>query len=139
MSDALPREGDLAAATPGRVEFAAAILIAVATLATFFIVAPSARVVMARIPAFVPAYESALSLTDLITAVFLFAHFNRARSFAVLILACAYLYNAAIIVPHLMSFPGVFSDPGLLGGGTQTTAWLYCFWHGGFAAFVLAY
>jgi hypothetical protein len=27
----------------------------------------------------------------------------------------------------------------VLGGGPQTTAWLYVFWHGGFALFVLAY
>ena len=120
-------------------EFTGAILIAIATVATFVLIAPSARYAMPRIPAFVPAYEAALALTDLITAVFLFAHFNRAKSYAVLILACAYLYSAAIVVPHLLTFPGVFSEAGLLGGGTQTTAWLYCFWHGGFAAFVVAF
>ena len=38
-----------------------------------------------------------------------------------------------------MSFPGLFTESGLLGSGPQTTAWLYCFWHGGFALFVIAY
>ncbi len=27
----------------------------------------------------------------------------------------------------------------MIGGGVQTTAWLYCFWHGGFALLVFAY
>ncbi|HEY3847901.1 MAG TPA: MASE4 domain-containing protein, partial [Acetobacteraceae bacterium] len=38
-----------------------------------------------------------------------------------------------------LSFPGVFSQAGLLGGGPQTTAWLYVLGHCGFPLFVLAY
>ena len=37
------------------------------------------------------------------------------------------------------TFPGVFSPTGLLGAGTQSTAWLYIVWHAGFPVFVLAY
>ena len=44
-----------------------------------------------------------------------------------------------MIIPHALTFPGAFSPSGLLGAGTQTTAWLYIFWHGGFPLFVLAY
>jgi PAS domain S-box-containing protein len=139
MSDTPPREGDLAAAAPRRLERACAFAIALATCVTFIVIAPSARVAMPRVGAFVPAYESALALTDLIAAVLLLAHFHRGKSYAVLILACGYFFNAAIIVPHLLTFPGVFSEGGLLGAGTQSTAWLYCFWHGGFALFVLAF
>jgi PAS domain S-box-containing protein len=139
MSDTPLREGDLAAAAPRRVEAAAAYLIALASCFTFALTAPVARRAMPQVAAFIPAYESALALTDLIAAVLLFAHFNRGKSFAVLMLACAYLFNALIIAPHLLTFPGVFSETGLLGAGTQSTAWLYCFWHGGFALFVLAF
>ena len=121
------------------VERAGAFAIALATCVIFVLIAPSARVALPRVWAFVPAYESALALADLIAAVLLFAHFNRGRSYAVLILACAYFFNAAIIAPHLLTFPGVFSETGLLGAGPQSTAWLYIFWHGGFALFVLAF
>ena len=47
--------------------------------------------------------------------------------------------SAAIIIPHALSFPGVFSETGLLGANDQTTAWLYVFWHAGFPLFVLCY
>jgi diguanylate cyclase (GGDEF)-like protein len=40
---------------------------------------------------------------------------------------------------HALSFPGVFSATGLLGGDDQTTAWIFIFWHGGFPLFVLGY
>jgi signal transduction histidine kinase/ActR/RegA family two-component response regulator len=56
-----------------------------------------------------------------------------------LVLAAGYLFDASIIIPHALSFPGAFSSTGLLGAGTQTTAWLYMFWHGGFPLFVMSY
>ena len=100
---------------------------------------PFVRVPLAKVPAFIPCYESALAINDLITAVLLFGQFSRSRSYALLALASGYLFDALIIVPHALSFPGVFSATGLLGAGDQTTAWLYVFWHGGFPLFVLAY
>jgi len=139
MSELPLREGDLAVVKPGPVEFVSAIVIATLSLMTFAILAPLARRRLPEIDAFLPAYESSLSLSDLITAVLLFAHFNRAKSYAVLILACAYFFNALILIPHMLTFPGIFSTSGLLGAGTQTTSWLYCFWHGGFAVLVLAF
>ena len=54
-------------------------------------------------------------------------------------LACGYLFCAAIVVPHALTFPGVFSHGGLLGANDQTTAWLFVFWHGGFPLFALCY
>ena len=44
-----------------------------------------------------------------------------------------------LILIHALTFPGVFAPGGLLGAGPQTTAWLYVFWHGGFALGVLLY
>jgi PAS domain S-box-containing protein len=44
-----------------------------------------------------------------------------------------------LILIHALTFPGVFAPTGLLGAGPQTTAWLYVFWHGGFAFGVLLY
>ena len=39
---------------------------------------------------------------------------------------------------HLLSFPGVFAPDGLV-GGTQSTAYLFIFWHTGFPLTVAAY
>ena len=80
-----------------------------------------------------------MAINDFITAILLFGQFTRLRSRALLALASGYLFDAFIIVPHALTFPGVFSPTGLLAAGEQTTAWLYVFWHGGFPLFVLAY
>ena len=83
--------------------------------------------------------NSALAINDLVTAVLLFGQGNRRRSNALLALACGYLFNAAMIVLHALTFPGVFSETGLLGANDQTTAWMFVFWHGGFPLFILGY
>ncbi len=129
----------LSSSPPDERERATALVIAVASVLTLAGAAPFARVQLPEVTAFIPAYQAALLITDLITAVLLYGQFARARSFALLALASGYLFDALMIVPHTLSFPGVFAATGLLGAGPQTTAWLYYLWHGGFAAFVLAY
>ncbi len=105
----------------------------------FLAVIPFARTPLPRIPAFIPAYESALAINDLISAVLLFGQFVQLRRRPLLVLASGYLFAALLIVPHALTFPGVFSETGLLGAGTQTTGWLYVFWHGGFALAAIGY
>jgi signal transduction histidine kinase/ActR/RegA family two-component response regulator len=105
----------------------------------FVATVPFVRIPLAQIPSFIPSYESALFFNDLITSVLLFGLFIQLRARALLVLAAGYLFDASIIIPHALSFPGAFSSTGLLGAGTQTTAWLYMFWHGGFPLFVMGY
>jgi len=107
--------------------------------ATCLILAPFARVPLARIPAFIPAYEATLVIIDLITATLLFGQFSIGRAASLLLLACGYVFSGVTTAFHALSFPGAFSDAGLLGGGAQTTAWLYMFWHAGFPLAVIGY
>jgi signal transduction histidine kinase/ActR/RegA family two-component response regulator len=116
-----------------------ALAIVILSAAAFVPAVPFARVPLIKLTAFIPSYESALALSDLITAILLFGQFARLRAAALLVLASGYLFDALIIVPHAFTFPGVFSATGMLGAGPQTTAWLYVFWHGGFPLFVLLY
>src|SRR5204863_7015745 len=109
--------------------------IGVAALVSFVAIASFVRIHLVKLPAFIPSYEAALFFIDLITAILLFDQFARLRSAAVLVLASAYLFDALVIVPHALSFPGAFMTRGLLGAKEQTTAWLYVFWHGGFPLF----
>jgi diguanylate cyclase (GGDEF)-like protein len=102
-------------------------------------VIPFAQVPLPKLTAFIPAYESALAINGLVTAVLLFGQGNRRRSNALLALACGYLFTAAMIVLHALTFPGVFSETGLLGATDQTTAWMFVFWHAGFPLFILGY
>jgi hypothetical protein len=109
------------------------------SLAVFAVAVPFARAPMPKLAAFMPSYESALVINDLITAALLFGQFGIGRLRALLVLASGYLFTALATVAHALTFPGLFADAGLLGGGSQSTAWIYMFWHGGFPVAVLGY
>ena len=127
-------------ATPvDRLQRRLAVVCAAASLAAFAVLAAFARVPLAPLPAFIPSYEASLIVIDLITAVLLFGQFAQQRSAGLLALIAGYLFDALMIVPHMLTFPGVLSATGGLGAGVHTTAWLYMFWHGGFPIFVIAY
>jgi len=113
--------------------------VVVVSVASFLALLPFARVPLAQVWGFIPAYQSALIVNDLITAALLFGQFGIARSRALLALACGYLFTGLIAIAHGLTFPGLFAPTGLLGAGAQSTAWLYMFWHAGFPLFVIAY
>jgi signal transduction histidine kinase/ActR/RegA family two-component response regulator len=128
----------LSTATTGRGDRRLAWVVVAASALGFVAAIPFAQIKLAQISAFIPAYEAALILISGITAVMLFGQFRWSRSPALLLLGAGYLYDLLLIVPHALSFPDAFAPGGLLGGG-QTTAWLFCFWHGGFPLFVIGY
>jgi two-component system, sensor histidine kinase and response regulator len=115
--------------------------LAVVLVATvlFLVSAPFAKVQLERVDAFIPVYETAVIIFDLITAILLFGQFAFLRSRAILILASGYLFTSVMTLVHVLSFPGLFAPRGLLGAGLKTTVWLYVFWHVGFALFVIAF
>ncbi len=117
----------------------AAIIVVAALLAAFVLVAPFVAIPLPPFAAFNPFLDAMILVTDLITALLLFAHFSISRSRALLVLAGGYLFAAFIVIPHALTFPGAFTPTGLLGADTQTTAWLYRFWHFGFPVALLLY
>ena len=123
----------------GRGERRLALAVVVVSAAVFVIAAPLAKVRLSPVWGFIPVYQSALVVNDLITAVLLFGQFAILRSRALLLLAGGYLFTALMAAAHALTFPGLFSPTGLLGAGSQTTAWLYMFWHAGFPILVGAY
>jgi diguanylate cyclase (GGDEF)-like protein len=124
-------------AKPGEYRLATAIVI-VSTL-VFLALALFAKQPLGMVPAFIPIYQSALVINDLITAVFLLGQCQLSRTPTLALLAGGYLFSASISAMHALTFPGLFAPDGLLGAGPQTTAWLYVLWHGGFPLFVIAY
>jgi signal transduction histidine kinase len=109
------------------------------SLLVFLAAAPFAQMPLAPVPAFLPLYQSALIVFDLITSVLLLGQYRMLRSRGLLYLAAGYFFSAFMATAHALSFPGLFSSAGLIGSGPQTTAWLYFAWHAGFALFILAY
>jgi signal transduction histidine kinase len=124
---------------PTRRQIRIALFIALALLVGLGATAPFADAPLPRIDAFIPAVEIAVIITDFITATLLFSQYRIYHSRALLALASGYLFTALIIIPHVMTFPGVFSPTGLLGAGLQSTAWLYIVWHIGFPIALLIY
>jgi diguanylate cyclase (GGDEF)-like protein len=138
-SEMITERGTLSPVSASPREIRVALVVVLLSILALAGIIPLARLQLPQINAFIPTYESALAITDFVTALLLFGQVNRRRSRAILALACGYLFNAAMIILHALSFPGVFSETGLLGANNQTTAWLYVFWHGGFPLFILGY
>src|SRR4051794_38513785 len=129
----------LATAPADRREVHLALAAVLASGALFIASVPFSTVRLAAVPAFIPAYESALIVCDLITAVLLYGQFRFLRLPGLLVLASGYLFTAAVAFVHALTFPDVFASTGLLGAGPQSTGWLYIVWHAGFPVFVLVY
>jgi signal transduction histidine kinase len=109
------------------------------SILVFIAIAPFAKTPLEKVWAFIPTYQSALVVNDLITAILLFGQYRILRSRGLLLLAGGYLFTAFMAALHALSFPDLFAPGGLLGAGPQTTAWMYMFWHGGFPVLVAAY
>lgn len=128
----------LATMSPTPQQRTAALIIVGLLFMAFGVTAPFATVQLPQLNAFIPTLQAVISVTDLITAILLFAQFLIVGTGAILVLVAGYLFSALIVIPYALSFPGAFSPTGLF-GGLQTTIWLYFFWHLGFPAAVLAY
>ena len=129
----------LASLAPSREQNRLAIGVFIAIFLVFAVTVPFTYVQLPRVDAFIPAFETAILISDLITSALLFAQFTVMRQWALLVLASGFLYTALIVIPHALTFPGAFVEFGLLGAGLQTTVWLYIFWHVGSPMAVIAY
>ena len=103
-------------------------------LAGFVAVVPIATQPLVELNAFFPSLDAIVFVSDLVTAVLLYAQFSMSRSRALLALATGYLFTALIVIPHALTFAGAFTATGLLGANIQTGSWLFIFWHIGFAS-----
>lgn len=130
----------LAHLPPGRQQKRLALAVALAFLGILFISAGQlSNIQLGRIDAFVPAYATSIIVNDLITAVLLFNQFAIFRSRALIAISTGYLFTAFMVIPWVLTFPGVFSPGGLLGAGLQSTNWLYVLRYAAFPTFVIAY
>src|SRR5579872_3896485 len=67
-----PDETDLSTVTAGPHERRIALVMVILSAVAFAAAVPFARVPLAPVPAFIPAYEAVLAINDLITAILLF-------------------------------------------------------------------
>jgi PAS domain S-box-containing protein len=125
LSEAADENGVVLAHLPaGPTQRRIALGLSLALLAAGAIVVPFGRVQLPSSNAFAPIFNTFIFFVDLITWFLLISEFNIVRSRGLLVLASGYLFSAAMAVPQLLTFPGVFTGTGLLGAGLQTTLWL---------------
>jgi signal transduction histidine kinase len=110
-----------------------------ALVVAFGATAPFANTRVPRVDGFIPALETAIVIAYLATSALLFAQFSIVRQLALLVLASGYLFSGLIVIPHALTFPGAFAPAGLLGGGLQSTAWLYYLWKVSIPVAVIVY
>jgi signal transduction histidine kinase len=129
----------LAALPPSRGQIRLALGVVAALLVAFIATAPFTNTQLPRVDAFIPAFETAIVINDLITSILLFSQFFIVRRWALLVLASGYFFTALIVIPHMLTFPELFGATGLLGAGLQSTVWLYILWHAGSPLAVIIY
>ncbi|BDU17068.1 PAS domain-containing protein [Lysobacter auxotrophicus] len=112
--------------------------LAIVLVLAFAATAPFAARELPAVPTFVPAYDAAVMVLASIAALMLHAQYRDLHERGFLWLACGYLCSALFALLHGLSFPDAFVS-GSLFGGTQTTVWLWIFWHGVAPLFVMAY
>jgi two-component system, sensor histidine kinase and response regulator len=93
---------------------------------------PAARQPWLRLDAFIPIFSTLIFGASLITAVVLLSQWSITQRRSMLVLAGTYLFSAFMAIPYLVSFPGAFAPQGGWGATSQTTNWLWIFWHAGF-------
>jgi len=117
----------------------AALAVGLALLAFFVAILPFSSAPLPRLEIVIPIVSMIMFLGDCVSAVLLFGQFAVLRTRALLVLAGGYLFTGFLVVPYALTFPGAFSEGGLLMAGIQTAAWIFVFWHLGLPVTVMAY
>jgi PAS domain S-box-containing protein len=115
-----------------------AVASAVAMVVLFVMSIPFSRMPLATVPAFVPTVVGAGVVALVLTTVLLYVQYRIERDLKLALLAIAYAFAAMTQTLYVLTFPGVFSDTGLLGAGLQTASWFYIGSHVGFGLLLIA-
>lgn len=138
IMDSAPKAVFLGTAPASRKDYKLGLIITIILIVAFAITAPKSNIQWSAYPAFVPIYNAAVIVLDVITAVLLLAQFRHLRERSFLLLACGFVFTPFLMTAHGLSFPNAFVAGGLI-GGSQTTAWLWMGWHGVFPLFIAGY
>ena len=124
---------------PSQTQKRLALVVLLGLLAIVFVVTgPLSRLRTSPVPAFLPIYVTTMIAANSITAILLFTQFVILRSRATLVIAIGYGFTALVLVPYLLTFPGLFGATGVI-DGPLSTAWFFILWRTGFPGFVIGY
>jgi signal transduction histidine kinase len=133
------RQFILSSLPPSKAQKQLALVVVLGILVVVVIVTgPLSHLRTSPVPAFLPIYVTTMIATDSITAILLFTQFVILRSRAVLVMAIGYAFAALVLIPYLLTFPGLFGTAGVI-DGPLSTAWFFVLWRTGFPSFVIGY
>ncbi len=128
------------AATPAsKQERRVALTIILILTLIFLVIAPFASVQLARVDAFVPALQTVLCVTELITAALLFSLYSIQPLPGLLALASGYIFSGLFAFLQTLAFPGAYSPSGLIGDPLSSAPYLFILWHIAFPLAVIVY
>ena len=128
------------AATPAtKQERRVALAIILILTLVFIVIAPFASVQLPRVDAFVPALQTVLCVTDLITAALLFSLYSIQPLPGLLALASGYIFSGLFAFLQTLAFPGAYARSGLIGDPLSSAPYLFFLWHIAFPLAVTAY
>ena len=113
---------------PDRQEVRLGLVLVVLLFVALFILSMLPDAQLRPIHAFIPMVDAIMFLGDMVTATLLYAQASVFRSRALAVLASGFLFEALMLVAHVLTFPGAFAPAGLLGAQVNTTAWIGNFW-----------
>jgi signal transduction histidine kinase len=129
----------LSTAPPSPYQKRLAACVSASLLLAMLLAAPFAGTPLTNTEFILPAYAAAVLVSEIITASLLLGLFSVQRSWAVLALAAGYLFSGALVVPWVLTFPGVLAQLGLPDAGTQATASIAALRRIGFPLLLLIY
>ncbi|MBN3775387.1 MASE4 domain-containing protein, partial [Burkholderia sp. Se-20378] len=106
---------------PGRRERRLALATVLISAVIFAALAPFAGRPLAPGAAFIPVYQSAIVVNDMVTAGLLLGQYAILRQRPLLVLAGGYLFTGFMAGTPMLTFPGLFHPTGLPGPPDRTT------------------
>lgn len=116
----------------GLTVFVTLFLVAIGSVSLFFCDMP-----LPRITSFMPVCGTMAMMSNLLAACLLLSSTSSLKDRSKLCLGIAFFFSALIAVPQTLAFPGTIFRESVTGQGASAV-WLWCFWHAGFSAFVIA-
>ena len=99
---------------PGRQEIRLGLAVVVLLFFAVLVILPLRDIPLGDVRAFIPVIDGTMLVGELIIATLLYAQASIFRSRALTVLASGYVFAALLLIPHALTFPGAFSETGLL-------------------------
>jgi PAS domain S-box-containing protein len=90
------------------------------------------------IPGITAVFVAVVFTTELSTSFLLLVRLRETPAWSLLVLGCAYLFSALMVVPHLLTFPGaILAGRPLIDASPQSPGWIFVAWINGYALLTL--